>query len=452
MENVFQQKLGNFSATVPAGAFEQIMAEREKRRDKGFLFPFKTITSLALLFAFSLLAGNYFFSDNMSNQPNTNSNNFVPITTVEKDTKTTNTTTTVETAVTKTKPVTATSEIITPKAKATTTTTIQPKKQPVPIIKESVILPKKTIPVTTAPIASISKESISKNWLSESLSKTKLTKQISFVPEIKLKSFILADSKFNLSDKLQALPDECYSFGRQRFYSSYYLDLLYSPNYSLPLLQAKNSEYVAYKKAREKTEEYNYAFSTGLRLGLVAESGFALRVGFTYSQLTEVFNLLDKNTFREITIWETDPITGDTTGSHTETVQGELYIKHYNTHTSFGLPIYLGYQTDGEDWVLSANVGAQYNFQYKTKGKFLGTNLKPADYTVRKDDPDKAFKDQIGIELLASFGIGYKITDGMQIVLEPNLRYTLNDISTPANPIEQKYLTMGIWGGLRFKL
>lgn len=446
MENVFQQRLENFSATVPAGAFEQIMAERKKRRDKGFFFPFKTIFSLTLIMVLSFLAGNYFLSNQIAgNQPTNNNSNLVPVTTIKTDTKTQEPTLsmTVETP-TKAIDISKTTKRV---IKTTTPPTGVKKtiKQSTPIITKSIATVDRVLPV-------INNTNILVTKASSSIANRKLAKQLSFIPKIKLKSLIPDNSDAQLTDKLQALPDECYSFGRQRFYSNYYLDLLYSPNYSLRFLSTKDPEYIGYKKAREKTEDYYYAYSAGLRLGLVAESGFSLRVGFTYSRLTEIFNHLDKNTVQEITIWEIDPITLDTTGSHTETVAGELYIKHYNTHTSFGLPVYLGYQTDGEDWVISANVGAQYNFQYKTEGRFLGTNLKPANYTIRENDPDKAFKDQIGIELLASFGVGYKITDGMQIVLEPNLRYTLNNISTPANPVEQKYLTMGIWAGLRFKL
>ncbi len=444
MENVFQQKLGNFSTTVPAGAFEQIMAAREKRRDKGFFFPFKTLFSLTLLMGFAFLAGNYFLSNKSTgNQPANNHNYPAPVTTTQAKEKKENAVSVMEKTTKAAKTTTTSTKEVIPEAPAKKPAA--PEKQSTPVISKPMAVVKKTQPASE-------KTGISSNAIAQLTTRVNQGKQLSSLPHIGLKSLSTNIIDPSLTNKLQALPDECYSFGRQRFYSKYYLDLLYSPNYALRFLSTKDPEYAAYQKAREKTEDYYYAYSAGLRLGLVAESGFALRIGFTYSQLTEVFNLLDKNTIREITVWEIDPITHDTTGSHTESVPGELYIKHYNTHTAFGLPIYLGYQTDGEPWVISANVGAQDNFQYKTDGKFLGTNLKPADYTVRENDPDKAFKDQIGIELLASFGVGYKITDGMQIVLEPNFRYTLNNISTAANPIEQKYLTMGIWAGLRFKL
>jgi len=239
-------------------------------------------------------------------------------------------------------------------------------------------------------------------------------------------------------------PRGCYSFAGGRIKYDYYLDAFLSPEYVLRTLEAKDEEHESYRKSREDSERTLYGVSTGVRLSVVTRRGLALRTGMVYNQTVERMEIDIDNSVREVIVVDND--FRDTS----RTVQTGRRIKTtYNRYRALDIPLLLGYEVDARNFVFNLNAGVYFNILAKQKGEILSESDIPMFINSNNPQRIQAFSKDLGISVYGSFGFNYQMKNGLQLLIEPNLRYQLKPITLDDYPLDQQYIHMGLLVGLR---
>lgn len=246
--------------------------------------------------------------------------------------------------------------------------------------------------------------------------------------------------------------DGCYRFPRLR-QSDFLVDVIFAPQYVQQQFINGHQELNNYVEQRKKTEQFELAFTTGLRLGYQLKNGFVPKVGLFYSQINETFEYEDDEERRTTVFTQVDTII-DAQGNVNiifdtlDVIQeGIRYIKTYNKHRMINVPLLLGYQIDFSRWALEINAGGILNLWAYQRGKILSPNdMKPMD--VREND---VFKQRYNWNWYASIGWYYKWKPMVDIIVEPSIQYTSKPITKEAYAIQQKNHTIGLQTGVRFR-
>jgi hypothetical protein len=233
--------------------------------------------------------------------------------------------------------------------------------------------------------------------------------------------------------------------------SRWYIDIWGSPDYALRKLYNNQGENTVYANARDSVEHSWYAFSAGGRVSMVLESGVAVRAGLNYLQNNEIFDYKKPGEVRTITITESvkQPNGTTITTTRTEKQFGTYQLKKYNRYRSIDLPIQLGYEFGSMPWSYSVNGGINFNLTSWRKAEILNPALAPFD--ASKNDAN-VFKSNVGASLYASFAAYYDWKDYTQLFIEPYIRHFLSPITTKDYLLEQRYTDLGLKLGIRWRL
>jgi hypothetical protein len=249
-------------------------------------------------------------------------------------------------------------------------------------------------------------------------------------------------------------PSDCPDFS-SRTKGEMSMDVYYSSDFPLRTLAPINSEFDGYAFARDETETELYSFSLGVRAAYHVSPSIAIRAGLHYSQINERFNFEDPNSQQVKTIitidssfingmWE---ITRDTQRVN---LTGVSEIQHYNRYRMLDIPILLSYEYVTDKFDLSVNGGVMLNLLFKKKGRFLDANLMPASFDSGDPSQFNAFKKNIGLSIYGSFTFAYKLNPQWSILIEPNMRHYVNQVSLNSYPLKQSYTTIGVATGVRY--
>ncbi len=246
--------------------------------------------------------------------------------------------------------------------------------------------------------------------------------------------------------------NDCYAFnGRIRNGNSkLFIDLLGSPDFVNRKLSAKSSEFASYQKSRIATENYEFSYSAQLGIGLETGSGIVIRSGINYSQFESRFRKSDTD-YKKVTIEQIFDNQGNPIRIDTVVTYGALDIQHYNTHKYIGIPLSLGYTTSGRKLDVGFNVGAQFNIQTTSTGRFIGTNLQTTDFAQAINGNKPAYKTKLGIQGIANITFAYEIGDHFDIILAPHVKFSPKTITTNDYPLNEKLTTTGLWIGGRIR-
>lgn len=239
-------------------------------------------------------------------------------------------------------------------------------------------------------------------------------------------------------------PKGCYSFAGGRIKYDYYVDAFLSPEYAIRKLSAKTAEDENYRQRRDETEATLYGLSGGVRLSIVTRRGLALRTGIVYNRILERFNLEKEGDTRIVQF-----VPSGTMDTITTIETGTTVIRTYNRYHSIDIPLLLGYEIDAGNFNFNINAGAYFNIYARQKGKILSQLDAPEFITSNNPQRINAFEKDLGISLYGSIGLNYQIRPGLQLLIEPNLRYQLKPISLEAYPLEQQYVNVGLLLGVR---
>lgn len=245
-------------------------------------------------------------------------------------------------------------------------------------------------------------------------------------------------------------PEGCYAFsgGRKQIVDALSFDVLGGMGYAFKNLEnTGDPDSDFYLTARDSTEKDWYSFGAGLRANIRYESGLVLRVGASFSQINEIFEIRDGNATETVTT-EIRDANGNVIGTETTVKEGELYKKTHNRLRFVDVPVMLGYEWTKKKLTFSANAGASFNLQFTQKGDFLSDQLDPVTFTTDAPNQYDYFKTKIGISYIGSIGMTYQLKDNLDLLVEPQVRYMPTTIGN--NNISQRYTDVGLYTGLRY--
>lgn len=243
---------------------------------------------------------------------------------------------------------------------------------------------------------------------------------------------------------------KCAKFGNGNW--NFYLDVVASPDLAFAELEAKSTEAEDYAKSRRESETRLFAFSGGVRLSMISDNGIALRTGINYSQINEKFTYFDGGHRRE----DYEPIrdaTGAIIGYDTVITVGERYKVSQNQYHMLDIPFILGYEFKAGNLGISVNGGAYLNLLFRQEGDFLSPdNLEPVSFDHNDPNSYPAFRGQMGLGYYGSLGLMYETKAGITLLLEPHFKVFPKSITQEDYALDQRYMTAGLFFGLRKQL
>ncbi|MCG8328482.1 MAG: PorT family protein [Chitinophagales bacterium] len=256
----------------------------------------------------------------------------------------------------------------------------------------------------------------------------------------------LADMEIEIFDNAPA----CADWSNQDW--AIFADVLVSPDVTFRNIEAIRPEYEGYAKSRKESEQRQYAFSTAIRLSLVADNGFALRTGLNYSQINEKFSYFN-GTEVKTSIEDVHDNEGNIIGTDTVVEIGSRYKVTHNTYHMLDIPFIVGFERRFDKWNLSLNGGTYLNLLLRQNGDMLSPDdMEPV--SIDSNDPDAypVFKRQVGLGWYGSVGIGYQLNASTQLLVEPHLKVYPKSITQEQFGVDQRYSTAGLFIGIRKKL
>gem|GEM_PF-1302522 len=230
----------------------------------------------------------------------------------------------------------------------------------------------------------------------------------------------------------------------------YYIDALVSPDYAITEIAGRTAAYDNYAAARRATENFNYAFSAGVRVSAVTKAGLAFRTGVIYSQITEKFDHTGDSEEIDSIVTVVD---GQGMILSQDTTFVQITTQNNNHFKLLDIPLIVGYETYmlQNRLVLTFNGGMYFNISSTPVGKILDPDLEP-----KRVEPDlkgslMPFKNNFGVSFYGSIGVGYRFNDKLAFLVEPHFRSFLKPITKTDYELKQGYLTTGLTTGLRLQ-
>lgn len=242
--------------------------------------------------------------------------------------------------------------------------------------------------------------------------------------------------------------DPCNMVERKVQRERIYIDFYYAPEFSKRTIDPVFPNSEAYATKRKMDERFVRSYSTGIRGSYVFKNGIALRTGLNYSEIKERFDFFAGTQLVTIVV-------KDDNGNPIDTVTQEVNIVEniYNRYKFYDLPIVAGYEINLQDFMFSVNGGVAVNLIAKRSGSIYAfDNRSKLNLNAVANDGSSYFKDNVGLSLVGSFGLNYKLSRGMMLLAEPAVRYYLGAITKDNYPLKQKYLQFGLIAGIRYQI
>jgi hypothetical protein len=255
-------------------------------------------------------------------------------------------------------------------------------------------------------------------------------------------------------------PDNgCPTFGmRRRGFGerAFYVDAFVAPEYIVRNFIKNLPESEKLLMARDSVEKTQYAVSTGVRASFVFGNGLAIRAGAIYNQINEKarFDSLGIGTITTTYKVNVLPNGQLDTVSLIRTVTDGIFRKtRYNKYRTIDIPVQIGFEKNLKNgWGIGVNGGAIFNVTAWRKADIVGADLRQVTVSSGINEPNSVFSTRLGVSLTGSVAVYRQLTDNLQVVVEPTLRYGLQPITRADYALKQQYSTVGMLMGLRLKL
>jgi hypothetical protein len=224
-----------------------------------------------------------------------------------------------------------------------------------------------------------------------------------------------------------------------------YFEIYGGPDYAFrSMSDTGNSTYL---QKRKESEKFKSAFSAGIRYTRVFNNSMSVRGGINYSQINEKFTYTQGNLVQVTYIIDAN---GDTTGTYLTT--GTRYKTTINKYRSIDIPVMVGYEVGNGKLHANINAGVVVNVYSWQKGEVLDRSLNPVNITTGKSSSPYQFKTNAGLGFMGAASVYYKLTDRIHIMAEPYFRYNFTPMNKESITLKQKYHTAGLRLGVRLDL
>lgn len=241
----------------------------------------------------------------------------------------------------------------------------------------------------------------------------------------------------------------CAKFEEHRIWRST-VDFMVSPDLVSRELQAVSPQYEEYAAARNTTEHFRYGFSAGVRFSTIAPSGLAVRSGLNYSQINEQFSYRNDQEERVTITTEYGP-GGQVIGTDTVVDYFSTRRTVNNRYTTIDIPLIFGYEFKaGNHFGVAINGGTFINMLFTQQGEFLSpATFEPVQFSGDTPDTYHAYRNRLGLAFYGSVGLTYRITDDLDLLVEPHIKWRPQSITAPGYVLQQRFFTSGLFLGLR---
>lgn len=183
---------------------------------------------------------------------------------------------------------------------------------------------------------------------------------------------------------------------------------------------------------RQESESPSYSYSLGGRIGFTLPGGMGLKTGINISKVRNNFSF-NSNDGMDTTI---------TTN----------IVNATNTYTYVDIPLLFSYEMSGfGPFYYNVNAGILFNMTFSAEGNFVAPDGRIASFTRGAEDRYIAYRKDAGAALFASFGFHYVWNDVIDFIIEPNLKYSIRPVTLNDYPLDEKYTTVGLITGIRYK-
>ena len=245
---------------------------------------------------------------------------------------------------------------------------------------------------------------------------------------------------FNPIIFLPDCPIEKDAAGNKRYFEFYA-----GPDYAFRSLQDTANS--AYLQKRKESTKFKSGYSAGVRYTKVFNNSMSVRGGVNYSQINEKFTFNQGNIIQVTYIINNN---GDTIGSYTTT--GTRHKTTINRYRSIDIPVVVGYEIGNGKLHANINAGAIVNIYSWQKGDVLDAAGNPVNISTGKSSSPYQFKTNAGVGFIAAVSVYYKINDRLHIMAEPYFRYNISPMNKESITLKQKYQTAGLRLGIRLDL
>ena len=240
------------------------------------------------------------------------------------------------------------------------------------------------------------------------------------------------------------LPD-CPSIEKDAAGNKTYIEIYAGPDVAFRNISDTGNS--VYLQKRKESTKFSSAYSAGLRYTKVFNNGMSVRTGVNYSQINEKFTFVQGNLVQITYIIDAN---GDTTGSYITT--GTRYKTTYNKFKTIDVPLLIGYELGNGKFHANINAGVIVNVYSWQKGEVLDASYQPVTITTGKTNSPYQYKTNIGMGFMAAASVYYKLNEKLHLLAEPYFRYSLLPMSKENLTFKQKYNTAGLRVGLRVDL
>ena len=240
------------------------------------------------------------------------------------------------------------------------------------------------------------------------------------------------------------LPD-CPSLEKNASGNKKYFEFYAGPDFALRSFRDTGNS--VYMQKRKESTKFTSAYSAGVRFTRVFKNSISVRGGINYSQINEKFTYVQGNLVQVTYIINAN---GDTTGSYVTT--GTRYKTTHNKYRSIDVPLSIGYEVGNGRLHANINAGVVINVYSWQKGEVLDTSYQPVNITTGKGSSPYQFKTNAGLGFIGAVSVYYKVNDKIHILAEPYFRYNLSQINKENLTLKQKYNTIGLRVGVRVDL
>lgn len=224
-----------------------------------------------------------------------------------------------------------------------------------------------------------------------------------------------------------------------------YFEFYAGPDYAIRSLHDTGNS--AYLQKRKESTRFRSGYSAGLRYTKVFNNSMSVRGGVNFSQINEKFTYNEGNIIQVTYIINSN---GDTIGSYSTT--GTRYKTTINRYRSIDIPLVVGYELGNGRLHANINAGAIINVYSWQNGDVLDTAGNPVSITTGKGSSPYQFKTNAGVGFIGAVSVYYKLNDRLHLVAEPYFRYTFSPMNKENITLKQKYQTAGLRFGIRLDL
>ena len=243
---------------------------------------------------------------------------------------------------------------------------------------------------------------------------------------------------------------QCADFRETR--NNLYWSFAYAQDFPIRNIEAVNRDLSEYVSLREESEVFQSAFSVNMNLGLALRSGLNLRTGLIYSRLTENFSHDLLSGTEIVTTIEIDE-EGNEVSSSTDTNYIYTSFTNTNLYETLDLPVLVGFEKSNEKFGMGFYTGLLVNMVFNKSGSVISpVNDNDIIGLADRGDAGAYFNRNLGISYYASTIVTYKLTNRLQLKMEPYFRYSPKSLANINYLVNQSYYLFGGQIGLRYNL